>query len=108
MKLNEDPRIPVNPTASIEWLTRLSFQLTSLFRDVSRQVNSLSQGSIAASFSAYTAAPTTGLWAQGDYIRNSGPTEGGSLLSKYVVLGWVCTVGGTPGTWLECRALTGN
>ena len=40
-----------------------------------------------------TAAPTTGTWAVGDTVGNSAPTAGG-------VVGWVCTVAGTPGTWV--------
>jgi Pectate lyase superfamily protein len=55
-----------------------------------------------------TAAPTTNTWAVGDFIQNTAPAELGSAASKYVVTGWICTVAGTPGTWLECRSLTGN
>jgi hypothetical protein len=72
------------------------------------QVNLLSEGKQAAHYASATAAPTTGTWAQGDFVKNSAPTEGGVALSKYVVFGWICTVGGTPGTWLQCRFLTGN
>jgi hypothetical protein len=42
---------------------------------------------------ANSAPPTTGTWFQGDIVWNSAPVEGGNV-------GWVCTVGGTPGTWL--------
>jgi hypothetical protein len=38
------------------------------------------------------AAPTTGTWVQGDIVWNTGVAAGGSP-------GWVCTTGGTPGTW---------
>jgi hypothetical protein len=38
------------------------------------------------------AAPTTGTWAQGDVVWNTGASAGGSP-------GWVCTTAGTPGTW---------
>ena len=41
-----------------------------------------------------TAAPITGTWAQGDIVYNSTPTAGGNI-------GWVCTTGGTSGTWYE-------
>lgn len=37
-----------------------------------------------------TAAPTAGVWAKGDIFWN----ESGNPV------GWVCTVGGTPGTWV--------
>jgi polygalacturonase len=55
-----------------------------------------------------TAAPTAGSWYQGDREYNSAPAEAGTAGSKYVIFGWICTVGGTPGTWLQMRSLTGN
>lgn len=55
-----------------------------------------------------SAAPTTLAWLQGDRRFNDTPAEAGSAASKYVVTGWICTVAGTPGTWLEMRTLTGN
>lgn len=97
MKLNTQPRIQTNDP-----------RLYELLRDAAIQVNGLSEGRITATYNAYTAAPTTGVWAQGDFLRNSAPSELGSSSSKYVVLGWVCTVSGEPGTWLQCRVLTGN
>ncbi len=57
---------------------------------------------------AGTAAPTTGTWKQGARVINRTPTELGSGGAKYMIDGWACTVGGTPGTWLEQRTLTGN
>lgn len=41
---------------------------------------------------AASAAPTVGVWAQGERLWNSAPAAGGTP-------GWVCTSGGTPGTW---------
>lgn len=41
-----------------------------------------------------TAAPTSGTWVRGDYVRNSNPAVGSPK-------GWICTVGGTPGTWVS-------
>jgi hypothetical protein len=41
-----------------------------------------------------TAAPTTGTWTRGDYVRNSNPAVGQPK-------GWICTVSGTPGTWVS-------
>jgi len=40
-----------------------------------------------------TAAPTSGAWIRGDYVRNSNPAVGQPI-------GWMCTVGGSPGTWV--------
>lgn len=53
-------------------------------------------------------APRTGTWPTGATVANTTVTELGSAASKYVVTGWICVAGGTPGTWLEMRALTGN
>jgi hypothetical protein len=83
-------------------------QIAPMFRDIQEQVNALSEGYILAHHTAKTSAPTVGNWKQGDYIKNTAVSELGVALSKYVVLGWVCTASGTPGTWLQCRALTGN
>jgi hypothetical protein len=38
------------------------------------------------------AAPGSGTWTQSDVVWNTGAAAGGSP-------GWVCTTGGTPGTW---------
>ena len=95
-KLNVTPRLPVDA------------ETTRWYREVAQQVNGLSEGLITASYTANTAAPTTGTWAKGDYVKNSAPAELGAASSKYVILGWVCTAAGTPGTWLQSRTLTGN
>lgn len=41
-----------------------------------------------------TAAPTTGTWAVGDRVFNRTPSVGNPK-------SWVCTVAGTPGTWVS-------
>jgi hypothetical protein len=41
-----------------------------------------------------SASPTTGTWAVGDIAWNSAPAVGSPK-------GWVCTVAGTPGTWVS-------
>lgn len=87
MKLNNSPRI--NADASV---------LREL-REHALQVNLMAEGRLAGTYNAQTAAPTTGTHAKGDQVRNSNPTELGSAPNTYVVLGWICTVGGTPGTW---------
>lgn len=96
MKVNTSPRIAGD------------YALTRELREHAQQINALSEGRLVGAYNAQTAAPTTGTYAQGDFIRNSAPAELGSASSKYVVIGWVCTVAGTPGTWLQCRFLTGN
>ncbi|WP_374978083.1 hypothetical protein ACEYYH_10405 [Microbacterium trichothecenolyticum] len=39
-----------------------------------------------------TAAPTQGQWAKGQTVEQGSPAASGNL-------GWICTAGGTPGTW---------
>src|SRR5512139_3552107 len=85
---------------------RVPFQ--HILAKIDQQVNQLSDGRVVAVDNAATAAPTTGDCAVGDFVSNKTPTESGSPGSAYVVLGWICTAAGSPGTWLPCRALTGN
>lgn len=96
MKLNTTPRIQGDPALSRE------------LREHAQQVNAMAEGRLFGTYNAQTSAPSTGTYAKGDFIRNSAPAEAGTALSKYVVIGWVCSVSGTPGTWLQCRFLTGN
>ena len=94
MKLNSTPRFNVDADTA-RW-----------YRDIARQVNSLSEGSISAAYNARAAAPTTGIYQIGDVIRNSEPAELGTAASKYLIMGWTCVA--APCTWLENRSLTGN
>lgn len=103
MKLSPDQRLP-----NSDDITSLKTRLSEIFRNIAIQLNGISEGRLSAFHNAYTAAPTTGTWAQGDFIRNSAPTELGSAASKYTIAGWRCVAGGTPGTWVQCRELTGN
>jgi hypothetical protein len=106
MKLNSEPGLPQNPPAGYH--ADLSWKLTQLLRAFVSQLNGLSDGHVSASTTASTAAPTTGKHARGDFVRNTEPSEAGIAGSKYVITGWICTVSGTPGTWVACRSLTGN
>lgn len=54
------------------------------------------------------AKPTSGTWNQGDVCINKTPTEIGDVGSKYIIEKWICIAGGTPGTWKECRVITGD
>ena len=83
-------------------------ELLRVLREIAAQLNVLSEGRITNSYTALTAAPTTGTWNQGDRILNKTPTELGTVGSKYTVDGWTCVASGTPGTWVQRRCLTGN
>lgn len=106
MRVPDEPRLP-SPKSFTE-MPFLVRQLTEKHREIATQVNQLSEGAMVASYAARTAAPTTGTWQQGDFVRNSAPTELGTTPNKYVLFGWICTVSGTPGTWVQQRYLTGN
>jgi hypothetical protein len=99
-QLNESPQLGEGRWQVVRTL--------ELFRDIAKKVNAMARGSFAALDNTGTAAPTAGTWAQGDFVANSNPTELGSAGSKYVVQGWKAVAGGTPGTWVEVRTLTGN
>ena len=79
-----------------------------ILQKIDDQVNGLTEGRITNVYNATTAAPTTGTYQRGDFIRNSEPSELGGAGSMYVVVGFLCLAAGTPGTWVQCRALTGN
>lgn len=105
-RLPIDPRLP-SPTSQ-NYNDTLRVRLNDIFRQSNQQINQLTEGRIEAITNAYTAAPTSGEYKQGDFIRNSAPTELGVGGSKYVIYGFLCVVSGTPGTWVECRFLTGS
>ena len=106
MKLG-DTILPINPESDYD--KQLNRKLFDYFRPLNNKVNGIASGVFAHSAdNAATAAPTTGTYAQGDIVRNSNPTELGAATAKYVVIAFVCVAGGTPGTWLQMRVLTGN
>jgi hypothetical protein len=84
--------------------------LYKILTDIDNQVNNLSEGRVSASYNAVTAIPTSSVvsYARGDKVWKSNVTVQGTALSQYVVIGWVCTASGTPGTWVEMRTLTGT
>lgn len=99
MKLDTRVRFPADKA-------QLERKLTDLFNATADQVNRLSEGQIVANYAAATSVPTTGTHQQGDMVRNSEPAEVGAAPNTYIVFGWICTVGGTPGTWEEMRVPT--
>lgn len=102
MKLSINPFLPISNDYNL-----LKLRLQELLGQTAIQVNNLSDGLVSASLNS-TSAPTTGSHSAGDKIMNNAPTELGVATQKYVIIGWICTVSGTPGTWLQMRTLTGN
>jgi len=106
MRLPETPLLPINPESDYD--RRLGQVLYKLLRDLSLKVNAIAGGRMFGVDATATTIPVAGTWSQGDIVVNSAPAELGSVSSKYVVQGWQCLVGGTPGTWVAMRYLTGN
>lgn len=82
-----------------------------LARPISRiedQLNNLSEGKLEAIHNATIAAPTTGTYAKGDFVRNTDPADSGTVGNKYTLFGWLCVAGGTPGTWVPGRFMTAD
>ena len=85
--------------------------INKYFKLLQQQVNRLSTGGINSSTSANTAPPsgkTVTIYSAGDYIRNTAPQVLGTAGTQYVVKGWLCVTGGSPGTWVQDRGLTGT
>lgn len=81
--------------------------LLSAWRVLSQKVNGLASGNIEDAEDTASTSPTMAA-TQGKFVRNSAPSEAGSVGSKYVVIGWICVTSGDPATFKECRCLTGN
>ena len=105
MRLPE-PLLPINPDS--EYSRQLNFKLKDLLRLIVAQINAMGDGKMTGSNMTAASVPTTGTYAQGDFVRNSTPTELGTPGSKYVIEGWLSVAGGTPGTFVQKRFLTGN
>lgn len=82
-KLFISPRVPQQYDAG---------QIARLFRELETQLDLLSTGRQGAYYGALTAAPTTGTYEAGDWIKNSSPSAGGWF-------GFICVTAGSPGTW---------
>lgn len=104
-------RLPTFNIGSPASFAALNAALQRVFDPLITQLNAMSEGKLSASTNAAAAAPGAGsttAYVQGDFIVNNAPAELGDDGAKYVVRGWICTASGKPGTWLECRFLTGN
>lgn len=96
MKVPVDQRLPQDIKTLVP---RLSDVLTL----IARQLNAFTEGSVSSVHNALTAAPTTGTWKAGDFIRNSNPSDTGD---GSAIFGWVCIASGTPGTWRKLKTET--
>lgn len=103
-------RIQSNPYLPDGDQKQLVRQLNGLLKSIITQLNQVSEGQVVAVTNAATAAPTGGVvdYNLGDFVLNSEPSELGTAGDKYIIHGWRCIAAGAPGTWVECRFLTGN
>lgn len=106
MRLPEIPNVPRAPSDG--YSKQLSQFIFDSLKAIGQKVNQMADGRIAGADLVGTTAPTTGTYKQGDFVRNSTPTELGVVTAKYVIIGWICVTGGSPGTFYDCRVLTGN
>lgn len=84
--------------------------LSALVRDIEVQLNNLSEGKIQAATNASAAVPsgTAQSYQVGDFVPKTNPSKVTAGGLSYVIIGWVCTVAGAPGTWEEVRVLTAD
>ena len=85
---------------------------SEIIRAICYQVNTLSEGRIAARYQAQASVPSSVAAAVSDVIWDSNttvrPSVAPGVAASYVRLGWVCTVASpTNATWQEMRVLTG-
>ena len=106
MRPTSEVQLPINPDT--QYARDLNFKLKDIFRTFAQRMNAATDGRIAAIDNAASSIPTTGMYAVGDVVRNSLPTELGTAGSKYIITSWTCTVAGSPGTFVQTRSLTGN
>lgn len=99
--------LPHPPAKKEDYQSRFNFRVERELNDTKKDVRKLRENRLAGVVSA-TAAPTGNAYAQGDKVWNSNPAVAGGAGSQYVVIGWICTVAGSPGTWVEMRTLTGT
>jgi hypothetical protein len=95
VKVSTQPRGAADPALKTELIQHATL------------INAMTDGRLAGTNNAVAAMPTSGTFAQGDFVRNAAPTELGAPGSKYVVIGWLCVAGGMPGTLVPCHCLTG-
>lgn len=106
MRLEENPQLPQSPDT--QYAKDLNYVLSRLLRNIAQKLNAVGDGRISGSDLVAAAVPTTGDYATGDFVKNSAPSELGTAGSKYYIDGWKCVAGGSPGTFVQSRHLTGN
>jgi hypothetical protein len=105
MRLEPRPNLPSEVPALVR-------RLSELLREVNGTVNAISEGAAAAHYTARISAPTTGVYAKGDYVHNADPVKAGTAGSRYVIYGWKRLTSGDAHVmftdWVEDRRFSGD
>lgn len=105
--MRESPILPRGNLPQDSYDAKMRLNVERELGSIKSKVSLAFQGRLAGRYSR-TAAPTGGKYQLGDIVWNSTPAVAGAALSQYVIIGWICTVTGDPGTWVEMRTLTGT
>ena len=79
-------------------LTPADFRVLTSFFITTEATTPLPSVKLGQTVGYSTAAPTAGNWNRGDICWNTTPSAGG-------IPGWMCTLGGNPGTWRDMAPL---
>lgn len=103
MRLKPDNRLPQTYDAAT---------LQRLLAEFAQQVNGISEGQMQARTNASASMPSSGSYANGDFVAKKPIAEAGGGGSKYVILGWLRLTNSAAHVlntdWVEARVLTGN
>ena len=88
------------PSGQTVFMGLFALQKGREVKDWTYPSNPTAQDDVLATYYA-TAIPVSGTYKQGDTVINTTPTSGNPV-------GWVCTVGGTPGTFLPMANAGGS
>jgi hypothetical protein len=100
------PVLPVTDLPPDSLAERTRFNVERELTQIKGKQRLAYEDRLSGNYSAL-APPTGGIYVAGDRVRNSAPAELGVAGSMYVIVGWICTATGNPGTWVEMRVLTG-
>ena len=109
-RLQPIPHVPKPPRDSDPYLHALHYSMSQHLRDIAEQMNKLSEGRQDAHYNEHTAAPTTGVYALGDFVRHGSAHETGSVGDKHTFAGFQCVSEGSASaaSFVEVHWSTGN
>ena len=87
----------INISGTISGIAKSTDEIASTALPAASSIISIGSNGVAfqeLQIISLNTAPTTGTWAKGDRCINNQPAVGSPK-------GWICTVAGTPGTWVS-------